>query len=223
MPIAIDNGLPHITFDLGSDASVDPTLYCGLMDTCGALNTGYLLFHLWLMSERPNLVAEFISFDDANPFKPIKLGGAICDPADFESSTHGNLTPVIRHCTPCIDNSGSPITLSFTLGADVTVNTIFGLPMLCDLDSIISLRTYSLHSRALSIDFPITRASATFGLPPGCQFDAATAARIHSNTRALGPPLASPDSSPSIPSAALAMAVDDMSRGFLQRSVHPSS
>jgi hypothetical protein len=32
MPIAIDNGLPHITFDLGSDASVDPTL-CGLMDT----------------------------------------------------------------------------------------------------------------------------------------------------------------------------------------------
>jgi hypothetical protein len=175
------------------------------------------------MSERPDLVAEFISFDDANPFEPIKLGGAICDPADSDSSTHGNLTAVIRHHTPCIDNSGSPITLSFALGADVTVNAIFGLPMLCDLDSIISLRTNSLHSRALSINFPITRASATFGLPPGCQFDAATAARIHSRTRALGPLLASPDSFPSIPSAALAMAVDDTSRGFLQRSVHPSS
>ena len=70
MPIAIDNGVPHITFSLGSDPALDPTL-CGLMDTCGALNTGYLLFHLWLMSERPDLVAEFISFDDSDPFEPI--------------------------------------------------------------------------------------------------------------------------------------------------------
>jgi hypothetical protein len=222
MTIAINSVLPHIAFDLGFNASMDPAL-CGLMDACGALNTGYLLFHLWLMSERRDLVAEFISFDDANPFEPIKLGGAICDPADFNSSTHGNLTAVIRCHTPRIDNSGSPVTLSFALGADVTVNAIFGLPMLCDLYSVISLRTNSLHSRALSIDFPVTRASAIFGLPPGCQFDVATAACIHSSTRALGPPLASPDSPPSIPSAALAMAADDMSRGFLQRSVHPSS
>jgi hypothetical protein len=34
-PIAIDNGLPHITFFLGSNPTLDPTL-CGLMDTCGA-------------------------------------------------------------------------------------------------------------------------------------------------------------------------------------------
>jgi hypothetical protein len=193
------------------------------MDTCGALNTGYLLFHLWLMPERPDLVAEFISFDDANPFEPVKLGGAIYDPADFDSSTRGNLTAVIRHCTPHIDNSGSPIALSFALGADITVNAIFGLPVLCDLDSVISLCTNSLHRRALSIGFPIIRASATFGLPPGCQFDAATAARIHSSARALEPPLASLDSPPSIPSAALTMAVNDMSLGFLQRSIHPSS
>jgi hypothetical protein len=170
MPIAVDNGLPHIAFDLGSDASVNPAL-CGLVDTCGALNAGHLLFHLWLMSERPDSLAEFISFDDANPFEPVKLGGAICNPADFDSSTHGNLTAVIRCCTPCIDTSASPIALSFALCADVTVNTISGLPVLCDLDSIISLRTNSLHSRALSIDFPVNRASAAFGLPPGCQFD----------------------------------------------------
>jgi hypothetical protein len=85
MPTAIDNGLPHITVSLGSDPTLDPTL-CGLMDTCGALNTGYLKFYLWLMSERPDLVAEFISFDDANPFEPIKLGGAIHDPSDFAAA-----------------------------------------------------------------------------------------------------------------------------------------
>ena len=96
MSIAIDNGLPHITVSLGSDPTLDPTL-CGLMDTGVALNTGYLNFHLWPMSERPDLVAEFISFDDANPFEPIKLGGAICDPSDFAAADHGTLTAVVRY------------------------------------------------------------------------------------------------------------------------------
>jgi hypothetical protein len=35
MPIAIDNGLPHITFNLGSNPEQDPTL-CSLMDTSAA-------------------------------------------------------------------------------------------------------------------------------------------------------------------------------------------
>jgi hypothetical protein len=164
MPIAIDNGLPHLTFALGSDSDFDPTL-CGLMDTYGALNIGHLLFHLWLMSERPDLVAEFVSFDDSNPFEPIKLGGAICDPINFDASTHGNLTADIRYFTPYSDQLGAPLILSFTLGPDVTANTIFGLPMLCDLDPVISLGSNSLHNRALKLDFPITRAAAHFGLP----------------------------------------------------------
>ena len=170
MPIAIDNGLPHITLNLGSNSTTDPAL-CGLMDTCGDLNTGYLLFHLWLKSERPDLVAEYIYFDDTNPFEPIKLGGAICDPTNFDTSEHGNLTAVIRYYTPYTDLSGSPVTMAFALGTDVTVNTIFGFPMLCDLDSVISLRANTLHSRSLGVDFPISRAAATFGLPPDCNFD----------------------------------------------------
>jgi hypothetical protein len=73
MPIVIDFGLPHITFDLGSDTNLDPTLL-GCMDTCDALNTGYLLFHIWwLMSEGPDIVAKFLSFDNSNPFETVKL------------------------------------------------------------------------------------------------------------------------------------------------------
>ena len=222
MPIAIDNGLPHIEFSLGSDSSVDPSLV-GLMDTCGALNTGYLLFHLWLKSERPDLVAEFVSFDDANPFEPIKLGGAISDPANFDASDHGNLTAVIRYYTPYTDTSGSPVTISFALGSDVTVNTIFGLPMLCDLDAVISLRSNSMHSRALSLDFPITRAAATFGLPPGCLFDPSDSARTHASTCGLSPSAASSVLAFGPPVAPSASATDDMSLGFLQRTVHPFS
>ena len=221
MPIAIDNGLPHLTFDLGSDPTLDPSL-CGLMDTCGALNTGYLLFHLWLKSERPDLVADFASFDDSNPFEPIKLGGAIRDPTDFDATDHGNLTAVIRYYTPYIDVSGAPITISFALGPDVTVNTIFGLPMLCDLDAIISLRSNSMHSRTLNLDFPITRAAASFGLPPDCSFDPAAASRNNASTCGLLPPSAASGSAPAPPTSVLATATDDTSLGFLKRTVHPS-
>jgi hypothetical protein len=133
MPIAIDNGLPHITVTLGANTTTDPTL-CGLMDTCGALNTGYLNFHLWLMSERPDLVVEFLSFDDSNPFEPIKLGGAICDPANLDATDHGNLTAVICYRTPYTDLSGSLITLSFALGPDVTTHAL--CPGLCHLPQI---------------------------------------------------------------------------------------
>ncbi len=224
MPIAIDNGLPHIEFDLGTSTTDDPTLL-GLMDTCGALNTGYLPFHLWLKSLRPDIVAEYISFDDANPFEPIKLGGAIRDPTDFVSTDHGNLTAVIRYYTPYTDISGSPIHLSFALGPDVTVNTIFGLPLLCDLDAVISLRSNSMHSRTLNHDFPITRAAANFGLPPGCLFDPAAASRNHASTSGLpsSSAAASAFAAASPATAPLATATDDLSLGFLQRTVRPTA
>jgi hypothetical protein len=222
MPIAIDNGLPHITFDLGAASALAPSL-CGLMDTCGALNTGYLLFHLWLKSERPDLVAEYVSFDDSNPFEPIKLGGAIRDPSDFDASDHGNLTAVIRYFTPYQDTSGDPITISFALGSDVTVNTIFGLPMLCALDSVISLRSNSMHSRALNLDFPITRAAANFGLPPNCTFDPASASRNHTSSCGLPNSVSASALATAPLRHSLATATDDLSLGFLQRTVHPST
>jgi hypothetical protein len=147
-----------------------------------------------------------------------------CNPADFDSSNHGNLTAVIRYYTPYLDTGGSPITISFALGSDVTVNTIFGIPMLCNLDSVISLCTDSMHSHVLGIDFPITRAAATFGLPHGCLFDPDSASRNHSSTCGLGSAAAAPISDCStVPASALAVAVDDMSLGFLQCTVHPSS
>jgi hypothetical protein len=218
MPIAIDNGLPHISFTIGSDHDSDPLL-CGLMDTCGALNTGYLLFHQFVMSERPDLVTEYIEFDAGNPFEPIKLGGAIRDWFDFDASTHGNLTAVIRYRTPYQDQTGSPITFSFALGTDVTVNTIFGLPMLCNLDLVISLRANSLYSSVLDRQFPITRAAAVFGLPSGCIFDPPTSSQCYA-AATLFSDSANPASAPLV--SALAIAKDDTSLGFLRCSVAPT-
>jgi hypothetical protein len=177
-----------------------------------------------LKSERPDAVAEFISFDDTHPFEPIKLGGTICDPADFVSSNHGNLTAVIRCCTPYVDTANSPITLSFALGPDMTVNTIFGLPMLCDLDAIISLHSNSMHSLSLNHDFPVTQAAANFGLPSGCLFDPDSASRNHASACDMLPSAAAVAVAAAVAlsaTPALATAANDMSLGFLQCAVQP--
>jgi hypothetical protein len=218
MPIAIDNGLHQITVSLGSDPTLDPTL-CGLMDTCGALNTDYLKFHLWLMSEWPDLVAEFISFDDANPFEPIKLSGAIRNPSNFAAADHGTLTAVVRYYTPYTNVSGSPITVSFGLGSNITINTIFGLPMLCDFDSVISLNSSnSLHSRSLNIEFPITRAAAIFGFPSDCSFHPVTSSHHHDSTHGLHHPS---DATLISFTPALTTSCDDTSQRCLRRTATP--
>jgi hypothetical protein len=218
MPIAIDNGLPHLVVTLGL-APATSFLLSGPMDTCGALNTGYLPYHQWVMSEHPTIVTEYSAFNDTNPFEPVKLGGAIRDPDDFDATNHGNLTAVIRYHTPYLDPAGAPVTLSFALGMDVTVNCIFGLPMLCALDSVISLTANILHSRTLNHDFPITRAAAVVGLPPDCPFDADAARRSFlASSLTSRPGLPTPSFQ-----TVLATASDDHSHGFLRRSVHPTS
>jgi hypothetical protein len=215
MPISIDNGLPHITFSLGqTHAGAE---LCGLMDTCGALNTGYLPFHQWIMSTNPEVVAEYLEFDDANPFEPVKLGGAIRDPAGLALEHHGDLTAVIRYYTPYATSDGDPITISFALGVDVTVNTIFGLPMLQDLGSVIALDSAVLHSRCLDLDFPIVRREATCGFPPGVDFDPAS----HKNAALCQRPSSSHVTWDDLPRASTA-AVDDVSLGYLRRTVQPT-
>ena len=98
MPVTIDNGLPTITLDL-SLCNGGPKLQA-LLDTCGAMNTGWLQFHLYIITTYPHLVTEFNQFDDSNPFKPVKLHSAIVDPDTFDTSKHGILTVLVRYYTP---------------------------------------------------------------------------------------------------------------------------
>jgi hypothetical protein len=106
MPIRVDNSLPHICLRLGPS---DDTALSVLFDSGAALSSGYLPYHLWIMREHPDLVASFERFDDANPFKPIMLGGAIRHPDDYNEPLHGQLTAIIRYKTPYADTDGNPV------------------------------------------------------------------------------------------------------------------
>jgi hypothetical protein len=145
------------------------------------------------------------------------LGGAIRAPDGFDSNTHGNLTAVISYWTPYHGTDGGRTTVSFALGPDVTVNTIFGLPMLSNMGSMISLGSNVLHSTYLKEDFPITRGAATLGLPSGCTFDPTS-----SKHASLCKPVAakSVHFTDNVPKA-LTTASDNHDKGYLQRTVLP--
>jgi hypothetical protein len=174
MPVAIDNGLPHIDIRIGDqqDPSSNHHFAC-LLDTCAALNTGYNKYHFWLASVYPHCVAELIHCDDPeNPFEAARLLGAVADSTTVDLSTHGRLTSVIRYFTPyTIGNTKQPVIISFGLGPDVSVNSILGLPSIDSFNLNINLGTNRAYSSICDITFDITRARISHGLAPSISFD----------------------------------------------------
>ena len=96
------------------------------METCAAMNTGNLLVYQWIMTKCPYIVCNYEQYDDENPFDPLSLSCAVT--MDDVSATYSKLTAVVTYHTQYTDTDGTPLTLSFGLGASVAVNVIVGLP-----------------------------------------------------------------------------------------------
>ena len=224
MPIAIDNGFPNLTIDLGQ--THDQFSLSGLFDTCGSLNTGYLPFHAWIASQHPDAIAEFRYFNSSAPFEPVKLEGAVTEKQGGASTQHGLLTAIVRYRTPYVDQSGSPITLSFALGNDVSTNTIFGLPTISALEFVIDMRTLSAHSQRLDRTFTLTKAAGSLGVPAGTSFDPDVHRRVHDAATSIShnyqQDRATADTSHLDTQQPTMVGQDDHSHGYLRRSLVPS-
>ena len=59
MPISINNSLPSVSILLGLTMEADNGMRM-LVDTGAAMNSGHLDYHLWVMSQCPEMVAEFL-------------------------------------------------------------------------------------------------------------------------------------------------------------------
>ena len=58
MPIGINNSLPSVSLILGTLADEKNKIRM-LVDTGAAMNTGNLRFHMWVMSQCPDIVDDF--------------------------------------------------------------------------------------------------------------------------------------------------------------------
>lgn len=218
MPINIDNGFPNLSLDLGPvRGHVELT---GLFDTCGSLNTGYLRFHVWIASQYPEAVESLRFFNSDDPFEPIKLEGAVSDPADYDASRHGLLTAVIRYKTPYITTDNESVSLSIALGNDVSTNTIFGLPTLSAFEFVVNLKTLTAASPLFHEEFQLTRSAGTLGLPAGVSFDLDELRRQFEAAKSTEPSNQQHEPNPSaVSNGSLNLGVDDFSLGYLRRSI----
>ena len=94
IPITSSNDLPHISLVIGTQK--DGPRVSTLFDTCVALITGYLPFHIFNKLTHPNMVYSYESFDDNNPFDLITLTGAIDNTQEYNTTKHGILSTIIR-------------------------------------------------------------------------------------------------------------------------------
>ena len=95
IPLDVNDGLPGIDLWFGNNEQDEVGFICH-MDTCAAINTGNLTVHQWLMMSYPHLVAEYITFDDHWPFKPLQLHCAVDDLVQTESM-HRKLTAIFNY------------------------------------------------------------------------------------------------------------------------------
>ena len=217
MPITIHNGLPCIILTLGPLNDASSVTLAVLWDSCAALNSGNLQFHCWIMHQYPHLVSEFIMFNDHNPFEPIKLSGAVTNPDNYDIDTHGQLTGIIRYFTPYLDLYNQPITISFGLGENVSVNSIIGWPAILDMNMDLSISSMTVISHTLQRNFPITCRQSTLGPPPGTIFD--TAAFLHDRHMQSALALVTHPSSTLCAPEPIAGVFDDFSAGFACRNI----
>ena len=81
MPLALYNNISGIIIKIGNlhNSPSSCQNFLALVDSCAAMNIGNLEIHQWIITKFPEIVAEYIEYNDTNPFQPLKLKVAIQD------------------------------------------------------------------------------------------------------------------------------------------------
>ena len=68
-----------------------------LVDTGAAMNTGNLNYYLWAMSQCPEMIAEYLQYGECTKYRIVQHCAASDLNIKFKSSTHSQMTAVIRY------------------------------------------------------------------------------------------------------------------------------
>ena len=145
-----------------------------LLDTGTVTNAGNLTYHLWVMSEYPEMVGIFLQYDMSIEYHIIQLLAALdIDTIQFPTN-YCNMISIIRYHTPYIINKRDSLLISFVLGNDVSLRWLLSLPTLLALSGRIDLVKGELSCSEINHSFNITLHPSAKGLPEGIMFDNTT-------------------------------------------------
>ena len=152
MHISINNFLPSEFLHLGIPEDDENRMQM-LVDTGAAMNTCDLKYYLWVMSQCPDIVEEFMQCGKDTDYEIVHLLADL----DFTwvptNNDHGQMTAVIRYKKPYIVNGKALSILSFALGKDVSLRCVLGLPILFAMCASIGLTSGLLSYTELNRKF----------------------------------------------------------------------
>jgi hypothetical protein len=148
IPCAVDNTLPHISFEVVAGVFVS-----ALVDSCAGVSTGRYCFHKHVMKNLPEGSYKLMYFDGDEPFRPLWLKGAIDQVR--EDDKEGKLFAVVVYNTTYKTPAGDMVKFAFALGNDVSVNTIIGLPTLRSLKGILDVVDGRFSCNEIGVSFAV--------------------------------------------------------------------
>ena len=125
------------------------------------------------MCTHPDVVLEYIQFDDPASFEPIHLSVATTSDRPVDLHERGALTAIVWYKTGITFNE-KPFILSIALGSSVAVNTIIGIPDIKMLGGVIDFVDNALTLKFVKIKFCLHGGHADGGLPPSITFDSSS-------------------------------------------------
>ena len=145
-----------------------------LLDTDTAMNSGNLNYHIWVISQCPEMVGEFIQCGADTWYDVVQLMVVLDLDTTKQPLDHGKMTAVIHYRTPYLVNNQYHLFVYFALGNDVSLRCVIGLPTLLPLGSLIDLVNSTFVCSEINRTFPLTLDPPDKGLPDGVFFDNST-------------------------------------------------
>ena len=171
--IPINNSFPSVVLHLGSVEDEESQMHM-LLDTGVTMNLGSITYHLWVMSQCPEMSGGFIQYGDGTGYNVVQLLAALNLVSSDQLLDHGKMTSVIRYKTPYLTNKRDPLFIYLALGNDVSFRCVLGLPTLLAVGGLIDLVKGGLICSEINQNVSLTLDPSCKGLPEGIVFDNST-------------------------------------------------
>jgi hypothetical protein len=173
LPVPVLTSLPTIALPIGcpTDDSF-PAIKC-IIDTAAGLSTGNIRYIGSLAKQYPHTVARIYA---PSNYSPILLSGIVSNSKDEAQLATTELDCAFEFHLPFYGRDGATTSVVLVTGANVSVNSILGLPFLKATGGILDLDADVLELRRLECaPFTIQYLRAGCYIPPEDQTSAAAA------------------------------------------------
>ena len=126
-----------------------------LLDTGTTMNYRNLTYHLWVMSECPEIVGELIQYGGDASYDVVQNLATLNLDSSHQPLDHGEMIAVIRYRTPYFINKWDPLFIYFALDNVVSLRCVLGLPTLLALCGLVDLVKGDFVCSEINGTFPL--------------------------------------------------------------------